>query len=121
MLSKRFDFLGYKIPVLVPLVLALAIVVWVVMSTRPVVRVALAQTTIEVGDSPQALGFGPFGLWVVHGGDQTLLEIDPRSGEIGRAVELGTLPGAIAVTKDEVWVGSIQGRAIKRFMPGGKP
>lgn len=117
MLSKRFDFLGYRIPVLVPVGLAVALVAWMFLSSRPTERTPLATTTIEVGDNPQTLGFGPLGLWVAHGGDQTVTSIDPESGATGEPIPLGTLPGAVVVTEEAVWVGSIEGRSIVRVVP----
>ena len=120
MLSKRFDFLGYRIPVSVPAVLLVALLAWMYLSTRPKERIPLTTATIEVGDNPQALGFGPRGLWVVHGGDQTLTPIDPATGQAGEGIQLGTLPGAVVVTEDAIWVGSIQGRSILRVVPGAE-
>ena len=118
MLSKRFDFLGYQIPILVPVALALGLVAWMFLSSRPTERIPLSTATIEVGDNPQQLGFGGLGLWVAHGGDQTLAPIDRSSGEVGEPIPLGTLPGAVVVTDDSVWVGSIEGRSIVRVVPG---
>ena len=120
MLSDRFDFLGYKIPVLVPVALALGLVAWMFLSSRPTERIPLTSSTIEVGDNPQAMGFGDLGVWVAHGGDQTLMRIDPAAGEAGEAIPLGTLPGAVVVTDDSVWVGSIEGSSIVRIVPGGE-
>ena len=123
MLFKRFDFLGYQIPVFVPVVLVLGLVAWMVLSSRPSERIPLTTATTEVGDNPQTLGFGGLGLWVAHGGDQTLTPIDPDTGEAGEPIPLGTLPGAVVVTDDSVWVGSIEGRSIVRVEPdeGGDP
>lgn len=118
MLSKRFDFLGYQIPVLVPVAVALGLVAWMFLSSRPTERVPLTTGTIEVGDNPQQLGFGGLGLWVANGGDQTVASIDPATAETGEAIALGTLPGAVVVTDDSVWVGSIEGRSIVRVVPG---
>lgn len=118
MLSRRFEFLGYRVPVLVPAVLVVALLAWMYLSSGPKEHVPLTVATIEVGDNPQTVGFGPLGLWVAHGGDQTLRRIDPASGEAGEGIQLGTLPGGVAVTDDSIWVGSIQGRSIVRVVPG---
>lgn len=118
MLSRKLDFLGYRVPVLVPALLVVALFAWMYLSSRPKERIPLVAATIEVGDNPQALGFGPLGLWVAHGGDQTLTPIDPVLGEAGEGVPLGILPGAVVVTEDSIWVGSIQGRSIVRVVPG---
>lgn len=118
MLSKRLDFLGYRVPLLVPVALVLALIAWMFFSSRPKERIPLTATTIEVGDSPQSVGFGPLGLWVAHGGDQTLQQIEPGSDRARDEIFLGTLPGAVVVTEDAVWVGSIQGRQILRVVPG---
>ena len=119
MLARRFDFLGYRVPVLVPVVLVVALLAWMHLSSRPKQRVPLTAATVEVGDNPQALGFGPVGLWVAHGGDQTLRAVDPASGEVGEEIQLGTLPGGVVVTEDSIWVGSIEGRSIVRVVPDG--
>lgn len=119
MLSKRVDFLGYRVPVMVPLVVVVALVAWMFVSSRPRQRVPLVAETLEVGDSPQTLGSGPLGLWVAHGGDESLRQIDPVAGEAEVEIPLGTLPGGVVVTDDAVWVGSIQGRSIKRVVPAG--
>ncbi len=118
MLRKRFDFLGYRIPVLVPAGLALGLIVWMFLSSRPTERIPLSVATIEVGDNPQTLGFGALGVWVAHGGDQNLMRIDPAAGKAGEPIRLGTLPGAVVVTGDSVWVGSIEGRSVVRVAPG---
>jgi DNA-binding beta-propeller fold protein YncE len=57
---------------------------------------------------------------VAHGGDETLVQIEPGSGDTGEAIALGTLPGGIVVTADAVWVGSIEGRSIVRVVPSGE-
>lgn len=118
MLSKRFDFLGYRVPVLVPVLLVAALVAWMYLSARPTERIPLGTTTLDVGDNPQTLGSGPLGLWVAHGGDETLRRIDVDSGDVGEGIQLGTLPGAVIVTDEAVWVGSIEGRSIVRVVPG---
>lgn len=118
MFMKRFDFLGYRVPVLVPIALVGALIAWIFFSSRPTARIPLRATTIEIGDNPQSLGFGPLGLWVAHGGDQTLTPIDVAAGEAGEPIALGTLPGSVVVTEDSVWVGSIEGRSIVRVAPG---
>lgn len=118
MFSKRFDFLGYEIPVVAPVLLVVGLLAWMFLSSRPAERIPLASATIEVGDNPQAIGFGDLGLWVAHGGDQTLAPIDPATAETGEPIPLGTLPGAVVVTGESVWVGSIEGRSIVRVVPG---
>jgi YVTN family beta-propeller protein len=118
MLSKRLDFLGYKVPVVVPVLLVAALLIWMFLVSRPKERVPLAISTVEVGDNPQAIGTGPLGVYVAHGGDETLRRIDPGSGEAGEGIALGTLPGAVVVTDDTIWVGSIAGREIVRVIPG---
>lgn len=118
MLSKRLDFLGYKVPVVVPVLLAVALLAWMFLASRPKQRVPVAISAVEVGDNPQAIGTGPLGVFVAHGGDETLRRIDPVSGEAGKPIALGTLPGAVVVTGDAIWIGSIEGREIVRVVPG---
>lgn len=77
-------------------------------------RPGLTRVTIEVGDAPQALAYGPAGLWVVLGGDTAVAPIDVTAGTMGRPVNLRELPGGVVVGDDAVWVGSIQGSAVKR-------
>ena len=118
MLSKRLDFLGYKVPVVVPVLLAVALVVWMFVASRPKQRAPVAISAVEVGDNPQTIGTGPLGVYVAHGGDETLRRIDPAAGEAGEGISLGTLPGTVVVTGDTVWVGAITGREIVRVVPG---
>lgn len=118
MLSKRLDFLGYQVPVVVPVLLVVALLAWMFLASRPKERVPLEISTIEVGDNPQAIGTGPLGVYVAHGGDESLRRIDAASGEVGESVPLSTLPGAVVVTADTVWVGAIEGREIVRVVPG---
>ncbi|MDP9069433.1 MAG: YncE family protein [Actinomycetota bacterium] len=117
--ARRVHFLGFGIPVVALIAVAVAGVLVVVVAaprsedTRP----GLDVETIPVGDAPQAIGYGALGVWVAHGADETLQRVDAERGE---PVELDALPGGVAVTEDAVWVGFIQGSKVARVDPSSE-
>ncbi len=115
LLARRVDLLGFRIPLigLVGVVVAFGLAVFLV--TRPTARPGLDAQTLKVGDAPQAIGYGPLGVWVAHGADETLQRVDGATED--EPVELKALPGGVAVTDSGIWVGFIQGSKIARVRP----
>jgi streptogramin lyase len=69
----------------------------------------------RVGRSPRAVATDSAGrLWVANFADETVVRIDPRSGQ-ATSFGVGEAPTALAVGDGGVWVGSSFGRALVRL------
>ena len=114
---RRVSVFGRAVPVAALAAAAALVVAGIVLAlfaTREEARPGLTRVTIDVGDAPQAIAYGPAGLWVVLGGDTAVAPVEVADGSMGRPVQLRELPGGVVVGDDAVWVGSIQGSAVKR-------
>lgn len=54
------------------------------------------------GARPAQIGVGPAGVWV--SGGRTLRRVDPATGKVTGRVRFGNYLGAVAVTRNSVWV-----------------
>lgn len=60
---------------------------------------------LEVGDSPTAIAVGEGGVWVAENGADSVVRIDPGSGEpASDPIAVGAGPAAIATGEGAVWV-----------------
>jgi streptogramin lyase len=71
---------------------------------------------VEVADAPIAMASaGDDELWVAHAGGQlTRIEVTADGAAADEPIEVGGTPIAVAVDGDDVWVGDVDGRAIRR-------
>ena len=121
---RSIQLFGRRVPwwslALAILVLCGGIVVWS-LAQREDPALQMSVETFEVGDAPQDVAALDESVWVVNGGDRTAQVIGHRAMEpgdepgVGDPVEVGTLPGEIALSEKAVWVGAIEGNEVSRI------
>jgi DNA-binding beta-propeller fold protein YncE len=70
---------------------------------------------IRVGPRPVAIAADDRDVYVACAGDETVVPIDPRSGEVGEPVAIGREPAAVALTRDAVWVANSGEDTVSRI------
>ena len=70
---------------------------------------------IRVGARPVAIAADDRDVYVACAGDETVVPIDPRSGEVGEPVAIGREPAAVALTRDAVWVANSGEDTVSRI------
>ena len=80
-------------------------------STLEVVR------TIGLRFAPQAIAFGPSGVWVANTQNDSVSRIDPATNGVTTTIPVGDSPAGLAVTEDAVWVTNTVGGTISRVDP----
>jgi peptide/nickel transport system substrate-binding protein len=75
--------------------------------------------TIRVSDaSITALAAGAGSVWAADGSSDRLLAIDPRSGNIRRAIDVGLHPTALAVGAGAIWIADYAAHSVAELDPG---
>lgn len=74
---------------------------------RYVVRIDAAtrvQSRLATVDDIKGLGYGYGTLWVADGASQTLIRLDPRTGQIRGRTPLPGIPSGLAIGEGGIWV-----------------
>jgi serine/threonine-protein kinase len=75
--------------------------------------------TVATGSTPVAVVTGSGRVWVINGGDRSLMEIDPKRNEVAKTIRLGITPSAIAEGGGGVWIANqtegIPGRLLWKY------
>lgn len=75
-------------------------------------------TNVEVGDAPFGIGFGEGYVWVTNSGDDTVMRLDPRSGEVvGEPISVPGQPVGVTADEGAVWVTSNDANTVTRIDP----
>jgi YVTN family beta-propeller protein len=73
--------------------------------------------TVKVGSEPLAIDVGEGAVWVANSGDDTVTEIDPRTGRSGRPIRVGDRPAGIEAAAGSVWVTNSGSDTVSRLDP----
>jgi streptogramin lyase len=75
--------------------------------------------TVATGSAPVAVVTGSGRVWVINGGDRSLMEIDPKRNKVARTIRLGITPSAITEGGGGVWITNqtegIPGRLLWKY------